>query len=219
VSLSKFKAGEWTKLELSSEELLIFLQHMAAFYRANARYGLPRDKIHFLKVNSADVRSGGLSKLDFRRLFDLSQRTGIDAFSQLLEWVTDLGNAEEFLGHLKRLKINTLQRLNALIGLASLKAALNQWKINQGNSSEEFWQNLFADHSFILSQVFCLPTFVLGGKMYVGGKAVDNTGGHLADFLVANPVTKNSAIIEIKTPKQSCLAKSSALTFTAVQKI
>jgi len=207
VSLSKFKAGEWTKLELSSEELLIFLQHMAAFYRANARYGLPRDKIHFLKVNSADVRSGGLSKLDFRRLFDLSQRTGIDAFSQLLEWVTDLGNAEEFLGHLKRLKINTLQRLNALIGLASLKAALNQWKINQGNSSEEFWQNLFADHSFILSQVFCLPTFVLGGKMYVGGKAVDNTGGHLADFLVANPVTKNSAIIEIKTPKTKLLGK------------
>jgi hypothetical protein len=207
VPLSKFKAGEWTKLELTSEELLIFLQHMGAFYRANARYALPHDKIHFLKVNSADVRSGALSKLDFRRLFDLSQRTGIDAFSQLLEWVTDLGNAEEFLGHLKRLKINTLQRLNALIGLASLKAELNQWKTNQDNSSEEFWQNLFADHSFILSQVFCLPTFVLGGKMYVGGKAVDNTGGHLVDFLVANPVTKNSAIIEIKTPKTKLLGK------------
>ncbi len=207
VSLSKFKAGEWTKLELSSEELLLFLQHMGAFYRANAKYGLPHDKIHFLKVNSADVRSGGLSKLDFRRLFDLSQRTGIDAFSQLLEWVTDLGNAEEFLGHLKRLKINTLQRLNGLIGLASLKAAVNQWKTNQHNSSEEFWQKLFAHHAFILSQVFCLPTFLLGGKMYVGGKAVDNTGGHLVDFIVANPVTKNCGIIEIKTPSTKLLGK------------
>src|SRR5206468_4011918 len=121
---------------------------MAAFYRANARYGLPHDKIHFLKVNSEDVRSGGLSKLDFKRLFDLSHRTGIDAFSQLLEWVTDLGNANEFLGHLKRLKINTLQRLNGLIGLTSLKGALKQWKANQGNASEEFWQNLFAEYAF-----------------------------------------------------------------------
>ena len=207
VSLSKFKAGEWTKLELSSEELLIFLQHMAAFYRANARYGLPRDKIHFLKVDLAEARSGGLSKVNFKRLFDLSRRTGIDGFSQLLDWVTDLGNAEEFLSHLKRLEINTLQRLNGLIGLTSLKAALNEWKVNQRNSSEEFWQKLFADHSFILSQVFCLPTFILGGKMYVGGKAVNNTGGHLVDFLVANPVTKNCAIIEIKTPSTKLLGK------------
>jgi hypothetical protein len=43
--------------------------------------------------------------------------------------------------------------------------------------------------------------------MYVGGKAVDNMGGHLVDFLVANPVTKNSAIIEIKTPKTKLLGK------------
>src|SRR4051812_2944684 len=35
VPLSKLKADEWTKLELTSGELLTLLQHLGAFYRAN----------------------------------------------------------------------------------------------------------------------------------------------------------------------------------------
>jgi hypothetical protein len=200
VSLARLRGDEWIKLDLTSEELLGLLQNLGAFYRANAKYGLPREKSRFIKVSSAD-------KLDFDRLFQMSRRTGIDAVAQLLEWLTESGNAVEVLENLKRLKINTLQRLNGLIGLTTLKAALADWEENKSNSSEEFWQNLFHEHAFILSQVFCLPTFILKEKAYVGGKSVNNRGGHLVDFLIANRITKNCALIEIKTPVTKLLGR------------
>lgn len=41
---------------------------------------------------------------------------------------------------------------------------------------------------------------MLKGKAYVGGKGIENTGGNLVDFLLANEFTRNALLIEIKTP-------------------
>jgi len=207
VSLSKLRADEWIKLELTSEELLGFVRNLGGFYRANAKYGLPREKVHFIKVSATEGGSDGLSRLDFRRLFDISRRTGVDAVFQLLGWLTESENAAEVLGNLKRLDISTLHRLKGLVGLAGLKAALTEWCANEDNPSEQFWQDLFERHSFILSEVFCLPVFVFQNKAYVGGKSVSNTGGHIVDFLAANLITKNCALIEIKTPSTKLLGR------------
>lgn len=46
---------------------------------------------------------------------------------------------------------------------------------------------------------------MLGGKVYVGGKGIDNRGGNLLDFLCSNQLTKNTALVEIKTPKTRLL--------------
>lgn len=45
-----------------------------------------------------------------------------------------------------------------------------------------------------------LKEVVLKGKAYVGGKGIENTGGNLVDFLMANDFTRNALLIEIKTP-------------------
>jgi hypothetical protein len=42
-------------------------------------------------------------------------------------------------------------------------------------------------------------------KAYVGGKALDNTGGKYPDFLLANPLTENTLLLEIKTPTTKLL--------------
>ena len=195
VPLSSLKHDEWTKLELTSEELLNLLQHLGAFYRANAKYGLPHEKIHFIKVTSTDA-----SELDFRRLFEISRRSGVDAMAQLLRWLAESENAGEVIDNLERLGVDSLRHLNGLIGLTTLKAALTEWRSNEANSSEEFWQDLLHNHGFVISQIFCLPTFILKGKAYVGGKSLENTGGHIVDFLISNCITKNCVLIEIKTP-------------------
>ena len=61
------------------------------------------------------------------------------------------------------------------------------------------------ENSFVLSQVFSVPVIMFEGKVYMGGKGFSNTGGKVIDFLYANQLTKNTALIEIKTPKTKIL--------------
>ena len=67
--------------------------------------------------------------------------------------------------------------------------------------TRSFWQKVFWDNSIILSQVFSFPVIFIEEKVYVGGKNLSNTGGNVVDFLLKNNLTKNTALIEIKTPK------------------
>jgi hypothetical protein len=44
-----------------------------------------------------------------------------------------------------------------------------------------------------------------GSGAYIGGKNISNKGGNVIDFLYANDLTTNAALIEIKTPKTKLL--------------
>jgi len=46
---------------------------------------------------------------------------------------------------------------------------------------------------------------VLKDKAYVGGKGIENTGGNLVDYLMANEITRNALLVEIKTPMTQLL--------------
>jgi hypothetical protein len=205
VALTRLRADEWVKLDLKAGEVHKLLQHMAGLYRLYLKHGLPRKKVHFIKIDLANSDSEDITRLDVRRFLELSRRTGVDVFSQLVEWAVQVGNAADVLQRLEQLDVDTLQRLNSLVGITSLKAVLQRWEENQRNGNEEFWQQTLEQNAFVLSQVFSFPVFIIRGKAYVGGKAIDNTGGHLADFLAANPFTKNAVIVEIKTPETRLL--------------
>jgi hypothetical protein len=83
----------------------------------------------------------------------------------------------------------------------NLKDILKIWNDNQENSDEEFWQKVFWNNSIVLSQVFSFPVIFIEDKAYVGGKNINDKGGNVVDFLLANNLTKNTALVEIKTPK------------------
>ncbi|MFM6456539.1 MAG: Shedu immune nuclease family protein [Planktothrix sp.] len=89
-----------------------------------------------------------------------------------------------------------------------LKNILKIWIENQENDSEEFWQNIFLENPIILSQIFCFPVIILKGKAFVGGKTIDNTNGNIVDFLLANNLSDNVVLIEIKTPKSKLFGSS-----------
>jgi hypothetical protein len=89
-----------------------------------------------------------------------------------------------------------------------LKNILKIWIENQENNSEEFWQNIFLQNPIILSQVFCSPVIILKEKAFVGGKTIDNTNGNIVDFLLANNLSDNVVLIEIKTPKSKLFGSS-----------
>jgi hypothetical protein len=90
--------------------------------------------------------------------------------------------------------------------LGNLRGLLEVWEVNKDNDDEEYWQRTLTENSVVLSQVFSLPVLILQGKAYVGGTGIDRTGANIADFLLKNHLTENTALVEIKTPATKLLA-------------
>jgi len=78
--------------------------------------------------------------------------------------------------------------------------ALRTWDAQRTNSSEEFWQRMFSQHTFVLSQVFAAPVVLLGDKAYVGGMKLDRRDAHYVDYLMAAESSRQAILVEIKTP-------------------
>lgn len=140
-----------------------------------------------------------------RKFIEISERAGIDIVSRLVDWITNAAKLKDVIDVLEGLDFNDLQKLNIAIELSSLKNALVVWQENKDNDDEEFWQRVFSQNSFIFAQLFSFPVILIEDKAYIGGKNISNKGGNVIDFLYANDLTRNAALIEIKTPKTKLL--------------
>lgn len=72
---------------------------------------------------------------------------------------------------------------------------------------EDKWQDFFKENAWIFSQLFAYPAVLIADNAYVGGKMIQGTGGKIVDFLYANKLTRNSALIEIKKHTTKILSK------------
>jgi hypothetical protein len=84
--------------------------------------------------------------------------------------------------------------------VSRLRDVLSIWDTSQSKSLEEFWQETFREHSFVLSQVFAEPIVFLQDKAYVGGMKLDRTDARFVDYLFAVESSRDAVLIEIKTP-------------------
>lgn len=205
VKLSQLRADEWVRLKLSADEVHRFLRETAALYRHHKRHGLPSKKVHLIKVDLEPQDADELSRLDFERILTLSRKTGVDVLSQFLDWLASAGNASRTVERLQRLDSSTLERLSVLTRLSELRAVLVEWEDRLDEADEEYWQQSLEEHAFVLGQVVAGPLLVIKGKAYVGGKGIDNSGAHLADYLAKNPMTENAVVVELKTPMSPLL--------------
>ena len=73
---------------------------------------------------------------------------------------------------------------------------------------EQDWQQFLNENPFILGLAFGYPIIVVQEQASVGGRKLSATGEKLADFLVKNSMTNNTALIEIKTPQSKLLNKT-----------
>ncbi len=113
-----------------------------------------------------------------------------------------IDNPEEIdFSFIKHLNQNKLKNIDSLVSVARLEDIIKKWNDNRDNKNEEFWQQLFQNHTWILSQIFSCPFILIGKKFYCGGKEDDDKGGVKGDLLYKNDLTGNLAFIEIKTPE------------------
>lgn len=80
-------------------------------------------------------------------------------------------------------------------------------KLKQKTIREDKWQDFFKENAWIFSQLFAFPTVLFKDKAFVGGKTIEDKEGKIVDFLYANKLTRNSALIEIKKHTTKLLNK------------
>lgn len=98
------------------------------------------------------------------------------------------------------LKDMNLSNINTALNIENLKRVKAAIEYNLENNDESFWQTLFTENSWVLSQLFNAPFVILKDKCFVGGKSIANSGGKITDFVYKNKITNNISLIEIKTP-------------------
>lgn len=179
--LSELKSGEGISLPLHSAELKILHQYVTELFRVHKELG-------------------GIVSAEF-------ELTPANASAALRYFLKSEGE-DIVLEKLEELGIDDVQKLNSLTRIANLKKVLASWEENKANGDEEYWQKFLAENSWVISQLVSYPVFVMNEKAYVGGKGMDNKGGKVVDFLIQNDLTKNAALLEIKTPQTPLLSKT-----------
>ena len=144
--------------------------------------------------------------------------------SQLRKTLTAVANDEMPLSAVERSElVETLARNAPTIlerepetieglesGIALAKATNLREKLQsmmRDGVGERAWQKFLQRHPFILSLVFGRPIVMVGDQASVGGRTIAGGGEKIADFLVQNSLTNNSALVEIKTPRAKLLNK------------
>ena len=85
---------------------------------------------------------------------------------------------------------------------------IRKWHANKNNNQEEFWQVIFNENPYILSQVFSVPVVFLKDRAYVGGMNIEGSEAKFVDFLFANQSSNDALLVEIKTPVTQMFAKT-----------
>ena len=99
-----------------------------------------------------------------------------------------------------------LNRLQRNIDVANLENLISKYEaMIERKLSEDRWQTFLNDNPFVLSMAFGYPVIVVRSQASVGGRRIDGTGDRIADYLVQNRLTNNTAIVEIKRPATQLL--------------
>ncbi len=199
--LSKLHKGEHVKLELHGEEVFTLVEGLRERYTLYEQCGI-QTGVHEFQVVPAEVARVIQSILEDdearRVLFD--EKSG-DLLRAIAVWASQAEDPAALARQLAGLEAEPLAHLHVAARVAELAQVLKVWDSEGGNDSEEFWQQFFIAHPWLLSSLFGgEPLIYAGERVYVGGQDITRKGGSYADFLYENGLTHCVAVVEIKTP-------------------
>lgn len=205
LKLNHLKAGEWVKLTLKSKSLHTLVTHANKLYELHAQQGVPARPTRFVPVGNHLAGLLEASSTELTEFLRENERTGIEVLLKLLNWISDFGDPDAVIRRLEELDAGTLEQVNAAVGIGTIRKTLETWDTHRQQDDEEFWHQYLVTNQYILSQIFAFPITFVGDKAYLGGKEIDNRGGNIVDFIVANRLSKNAVLVEIKTPQTPLL--------------
>lgn len=205
LKLNQLKKDEWVKFTLKSKALQKLVIHANNLYELHAQQGIPAQPTRFAPVGKHLGALLDASSREFTEFLRDNEATGIEVLIKLLNWISEFGDPRAVIDRLTNLDADTLEQVNAAAGIGAIRQALHNWEAHRDEDSEDFWHEHLIANQYILGQIFAFPIICVEDKAYVGGKKIDNRGGKLVDFLVANRLSKNAVLVEIKTPETPLL--------------
>lgn len=179
-SLSKLKAGEGYRLDLSTDAVTKLISGL-------------------MDINEiADAVKKGRTNTTF-----VPSATEL---APILEQLLTSLDDDTLLDELFKLSKDNALRFNDLVLNARIRSALAYWESHKTDATEENWQKFFNSRPWILSLICAEPIIVYMQKMYTGGTNASGKGGKTVDFSLINKQTSNTALLEIKTPMTPLLA-------------
>ena len=204
---------EGDRLVINLEKYQEFCQSIGRNGENRAQAFFARKLSHYSEDEKAEIISTASEKEVIERIkkFSPEQKKSFLDGLKAVEGITISGKnlcdisdddfIEKLSSFLNKANKEKIQDISSLVSTKRLKDILKQWEDNKKNSDEEFWQQLFQNHTWILSQIFSCPFIFINKKFYCGGKEDDDKGGVKGDMLYKNKLTGNLAFIEIKTPE------------------
>lgn len=214
LNIRSMTKGKWTEFELSLEATQNLAEGLQKCNLILKKYGVESGSYNFFDEEELVERKKidqliNLFADNEKLLDDLLETDNNGLIEKVFKWLSKTEDIEKIVDKLDSLAVNDLDKINSAAGLANLKRVMAIWEENKDkNKSEKFWQDVLKQHTWILSQIFSTPTVLIQKEAYVGGKAHDNKGSGLVDFLLANPFTKDSVLIEIKKPDEPLLVST-----------
>lgn len=206
--INKMIKDQWINLDLSTSSmdiLISYVQKLRELYLEEGKYdsfGTVRTFVFSNKLNSEE-------KELILDMFDKNDKLK----EELRKYLKDDISIEDVLNAIGTGKLNINQLVNKLNETETnqiyntLQAKMINpifLEDNLENDEEKFWQDLFKQHPNILSTIIPSVVHIIEDQPYFGGKAIDNKGGTIGDFLYKSG-TNNVSIIEIKTPSTDLL--------------
>ena len=195
-TLSNIKKDEGIQLPLHSAEVLKLFKGLSDLYAIHTQHGIPRGEHKFV---SAEESLRGLVDISDHNLNSVKE-LGAEALGRLIKWAAGRSDLTDVLAALEELEPEVLASLSLATGLRVFRDVDQIWGNNTENDDEEFWQKTLLENTILLEELFVFPVVLVEDKAYVGGKALNNKGGRVVDYLAKNRLTQNAILIEIKTP-------------------
>lgn len=203
ISVRDVKVGEWTKFNLELGEMLNLIRYadkLKEIYDKDT--SLKRIKQKHLLVLDDDLDA---NEIETFNEFAIDNPNAIDNLVKLLNPKIDYTKIVETINDNPTIideisenldSDNTLKLYNNLkLKFINPDYIKNKFHIDD----EEYWQNLFTDNPNILFSIIPSVGQIICKKPYMGGKAINNSGGSISDFFFKCG-TRNVSIIEIKKP-------------------
>lgn len=209
VSKRTVKKGDALKLYLNSSETRKLYYGLAKLYAAaDDMGGIAYGTTTYVAVDNAARTLLSLLRKDPAAAHMIADEETFELIQELLKLMTQGTSKDKLHDILKGLEDSNLQSLSASLNIERIKRVRDEFENNLGNGTEQYWQDFFGRNAWIISQVLSVPCTLYEQQAYVGGKSFAGAGGNLPDFLYKNKLTKNLAIVEIKTPKTRLLGQT-----------
>ena len=201
------KTGDILELRLTSSETKKLFDGLAQLYQLHSNIGfVPLGDNTYAKIDTSLLQT-------IRHLEEINDNVEsdeiIECINILLKMLTNRGSLKDLSEHLGQVDVaENLTELGELVNITKLKTYQAFFEDNKNNEIEEDWQKFLTSNQWLISQLFSYPATIYKDKAYVGGKTILNSNGKVVDYLYRNDLTRNAALIEIKTPKTKLLGGS-----------